>query len=89
LNDGTDYSMDYNSMSGFLRRENSAVTGETKLHIQPHDKALHTVQEFMNKGKAKAQERIEKKHQLNLIEENKEDGENSRSRHNSDVHSEK
>lgn len=73
-------------MSGFLRRENS-VSGDIKLHIQPHDKALENVAKFMEKGKAKVRERIAKKHELDNVEEHKEEGDDARSRTNSEVHS--
>jgi hypothetical protein len=55
-----------------LKRENS-VSGETKLHIQPHDKALENVSKFMEIGKAKAKERIAKKHELDNVEEENKD----------------
>ena len=39
-----------------------------KLRLQPHDKSLKLVSEFMHKGKAHAQEAIAKRHEAELNE---------------------
>ena len=52
-NQESEVSYEYNMMPGFMKREMS-MSGEQKVKLQPHDKSLKLVKEFMDKGKKKA-----------------------------------
>jgi hypothetical protein len=51
-----DYSVEYNSVPGFLRRQIS-TTGDEKYHLQPHDKSVALVHQMLERSRLKKQKK--------------------------------
>lgn len=66
-NTDPDYTYDYNVVPGYLKRELS-ISGEDKIHIQPHAKSIQHVEAMMEKFKKKRQENEE--NAIQEVEEN-------------------